>query len=125
MPQTKVIFYQEEPGDAPVVDWFKKLQRSNPKAWSNCLVRVEQLATSGHELRRPASDMLRDGVRELRTKHLKVQYRILYFFHGQNVAVLAHSIIKSGSEVDPDEIDLAVERMKKFKANPKLHTYEE
>lgn len=125
MPQTKVIFYQEEPGCAPVVNWFRKLQKSNPKAWSNCRVRVEQLAAFGHELRRPASDMLRDGIRELRTKHLKVQYRILYFFHGQNIAILAHSIIKRGSEVDFDEIDVAVERMNRFKANPKLHTYEE
>jgi phage-related protein len=125
MPHTKVIFYQESSGNSPVVDWFKKLRKSNPKAWANCFVRVEQLAIDGHELRRPASDMLRDGIRELRAKHIKVQYRILYFFHGQNVAVLAHSIVKPGSEVDADEIETAIERMKKFKANPKLHTYEE
>ncbi|MEH1871881.1 type II toxin-antitoxin system RelE/ParE family toxin [Nostoc sp.] len=41
---------------------------------------MEQLAEYGFELRRPAADLLRDGIYELRAKHVRVQYRILYFF---------------------------------------------
>ena len=125
MPRTKVVFYQERPGDAVVLSWFKRLQKSNPKGWSNCRVRVEQLENFGHELRRPASDGLREGIRELRAKHMRVQFRILYFFYGQNTAVLVHSIIKPGALVDPREIDIAIERMRRFRSNPKLHTYED
>ncbi len=40
-----------------------------------------------------APDYLRDGIYELRAKHIHVQYRILYFFDGQNIAILAHAII--------------------------------
>ncbi|MBW4640803.1 MAG: type II toxin-antitoxin system RelE/ParE family toxin [Gloeocapsa sp. UFS-A4-WI-NPMV-4B04] len=42
---------------------------------------------------------LTDGIYELRAKHIRVQYRILYFFYGQNVAILAHAItrIRRGS----------------------------
>lgn len=125
MPHTRVVFYQEEPGNAPVVSWLMKLKHSDPKGWLNCRTRIEQLATFGHDLRRPASDMLREGIRELRARHLKVQYRILYFFVGQNVAILAHAIIKGGLEVGPEEIEKALVRKSKFLKNPKAHTYEE
>src|SRR5438034_1096232 len=101
MPQTKVVFYRDENGRAPVVDWPKELLGTNEPAFKNCAAAIKELERSGHELRRPISDYLRDGIRELRAKHGHVQYRILYFFNGRNFAVLAHSLIKRGSNV-PD-----------------------
>jgi hypothetical protein len=89
MPRTQVIFYQERDGKAPVLEWLSELKETNAKAWANCRVRIEQLAELGHELRRPAADILRNGIYELRAKQGHVQYRILYFFHGRNVAILA------------------------------------
>jgi|SRR5882724_9921325 len=123
MPKTQVIFYQESEGDAPVVEWLMELQESNAKAWANCRVRIEQLAALGHELRRPAADILRDGIHELRAKQGHVQYRILYFFHGRNVAILAHSLTKE-DEIPNTDIERAIKRKKLFEANPKEHTYE-
>jgi phage-related protein len=123
MPETQVIFYQESEGDAPVVEWLMELQESNAKAWANCRVRIEQLAALGHELRRPAADILRDGIHELRAKQGRVQYRILYFFHGRNVAILAHSLTKE-DEIPNTDIERAIKRKKLFEANPKEHTYE-
>jgi len=90
MPRTRVIFFKDEDGSAPVLEWLKDLQDVNPKAWANCRARIELLNMFGHELRRPAADFLRDGIYELRAKQGHVQYRILYFFHGRNVTVLAH-----------------------------------
>ena len=58
------------------------------------LLESSLLAESGYELRRPAADYLQDGIYELRAKHRNRQYRILYFFHGQNLAILAHAITK-------------------------------
>jgi phage-related protein len=67
---------------------------------------------------------LRDGIYELRASLQGVHYRILYFFHGAIAAVVAHGIVKE-SAVPPKEIDLAIERKKRFDANPAKHRQEE
>ncbi|HTS78080.1 MAG TPA: type II toxin-antitoxin system RelE/ParE family toxin [Bryobacteraceae bacterium] len=48
----------------------------------------------GHELRRPESDFLRDGIYELRVSLGGVHHRILYFFHGATAAVVSHGLEK-------------------------------
>ena len=68
MPVTQVIFYHENDGNARVVDWLRELRRRDPKAWANCLARIELLAQMGHDLRRPAADFLRNGIHELRAR---------------------------------------------------------
>ena len=47
----------------------------------------------------------------------------LVFFHGRNIAVLAHSLTKK-DRVPPVEIERAVGRKQLFERNPKEHTYE-
>lgn len=94
MPDTQVRFYCEKDGTAPVVEWLTELSRRNRKAAEKCLVRIETLRRMGYELRRPIADVLRDGIYELRTRHGTVQCGILYFYHGQNVAILAHALTK-------------------------------
>jgi phage-related protein len=125
MPETRVIFYQDEDGDAPVLDWLDELEREDPKGLLNCLDRIQKLASMGHELRRPLADFLRDGIYELRASHRRVQYRILYFFHGRNIAVVAHAIVKEDSAVPDVDINRAIERQQLFMADPATHTYEE
>lgn len=124
MPTTRVIFFQDEAGHAPVLAWLQELQAENAKAWANCRARIALLSQFGHELRRPAVDFLRDGIYELRAKQGHVQYRILYFFHGRNVAVLSHSLTKEGS-IPPVEIERALKRKRQFEQNPEKHTYAE
>jgi phage-related protein len=125
MPATLILFYQEKEGDAPVVDWLKQLKIKNSKGFANCVGRIRQLQSIGHELRRPSTDYLRDGIYELRAKHRNVQYRILYFFSGKDVAILNHSIIKTTSAVPNKDIELAIKRKKKFEQNPEKHIYRE
>ena len=124
MPRTDVVFYQETEGDVPVLDWLKKLRRSDQQAYAKCIAAIERLAEFGHELRRPLADFLKDGIHELRVRKGRVNYRILYFFHGRDLAVLAHAITKEG-EVPDDDIDRAVRRRKAFASNPAAHTYAE
>lgn len=76
----------------------------------------------GHELRRPEADLLRDGIYELRARLGTVNYRILYFFHGRDITVLAHAIIKE-NEIPNVEINRALERKRIFVANPAAHTF--
>lgn len=125
MPKTHVVFYQEEDGEVPVLQWLMQLVKENRKGYANCVARIKQLADSGYELRRPAADYLRDGIYELRAKHIHVQYRILYFFHGQNVAILAHAITKEEAAVPPIDIERAIARKLLFEENSEAHTYEE
>lgn len=121
MPQTRLLFFQDAAGFAPVWEWLKELRVANAKAYAKCVVRIRRLAEMGHELRRPEADLLRDGIYELRARLGTVNYRILYFFHGRNVAVLAHAITKE-DEIPITEINRAVERKRLFAAAPTAHT---
>ena len=123
VPKAQVIFYQDEGGDAPVLEWLKALLKQDRKSYANCVARIQQLASTGYELRRPAADYLRDGIYELRAKHIHVQYRIL--FDGQNIAILAHAITKDTDQVPIADIDRAIRRKRLFEKNPNIHTYEE
>jgi ribosome-binding protein aMBF1 (putative translation factor) len=75
VPETRVVFYQEEESEVPVLEWLTRLLKEDRKGYANCVARIKQLAASGYELRRPAADYLRDGIYELRAKHIHVQYR--------------------------------------------------
>lgn len=121
MPKTNVVFYQEEDGSVPILEWLDSLQL---KALDKCTVRIERLRELGHELRRPEADFLRDGIYELRVGLQHVNYRILYFFHGRTAAVVSHGLVKE-AEVPAKEIEKAIERKRKFEKNPRVHTYEE
>jgi hypothetical protein len=125
VPKTHVVFYQEESGEVAVLEWLTRLLKEDRKGYANCVARIKQLAASGYELRRPVADYLRDGIYELRAKHIHVQYRILYFFHGQNVAILAHAITKEEAAVPPIDIERALSRKLLFEENPEVHTYVE
>jgi hypothetical protein len=124
MPRTRVVFFQEAPGHVPVVDWLRELRRRDSKVYAKCVAAIERLAELGHELRRPLADLLRDGIYELRPKSGHVNYRILYFFHGRSVAVLANGLTKE-RRVPPAEIDRAIARRRMFEEDPDGHTYEE
>lgn len=121
MPKSRVVIYCEGGGSAPFVEWFKDLPNH---AKDKVLVRIERLRDLGHELRRPEADFLRDGIHELRATSRGVHYRVLYFFHGQIAAVLAHGLVKAKAVPDRD-IDLAIRRKLLFEADPSKHTLEE
>ena len=106
MPKTRVALYREEDGSCPFIEWFDNLPA---KVQDKCYLRLERLREMGHELRVSLGG---------------VHHRILYFFHGAVAAVVSHGLAKE-RVVPPKEIDRAVERKKRFEANPAKHTYEE
>jgi len=120
MPETTVVLYAEDDGSAPLLNW---LDRQQSKVQDKCLVKIERLAELGYELRRPDADSLRDGVYELRVRHGRVNYRMLYFFH-ERMAVISHGLTKERVVPDTD-IDLAITRKSRFAQDPQKHTYEE
>jgi phage-related protein len=124
MPRTDVVFYQESEADVPVLDWLKELRRSDQRAYEICVAAIQRLVEFGHELRRPLADILRDGIYELRMHKGRVNYRILYFFHGRNLAILAHALTKE-NKVPRADIERAIRRKKAFEADPVKHSYSE
>jgi phage-related protein len=117
---TEVVFYAEDDGSAPALEWLDSLPE---KVRDKFIVRVERLAECGSELRRPEADLLRDGIYELRARHMHVNYRMLYFFCAGR-AVLSHGLTKE-DEVPFQDIERAVKRRVNFEASPDRHTYTE
>ena len=110
MPQTRVVFYREDDGTVPLLNWLDEL---GPKATVKCRLRLERLKQLGHELRRPEADYLRDGIYELRVSLQGRQYRILYFFHGKRV-IVTHGFFKKTAAVPEEELARAQRWMDDF-----------
>ena len=107
-----------------MLDWLNRLRKTNPRAYETCIAAIERLALFGHELRRPLADFLRDGIHELRIRKGRVNYRILYFFHGRGLAVLGHALTKE--DVLPEaDIERCIRRKRAFESAPEAHTYSE
>lgn len=120
MPNVEVVLFQEDDGSIPLRDWLDALP---VKARVKCLQRLNLLSELGHELRRPHAEYLEGtDLYELRVRHFRVQYRMLYFFHGQEATILSHGFSKEG-KIPPGEIALATERMTRFRANPGRHAF--
>ena len=120
MPMTKVVFYKEDDGSVPLIDWLSILE---PRAVVKCRVKLQRLAELGHELRRPEADYLRDGIYELRIVFGSINYRLLYFYHGQEAAVVSHGLAKE-RRVPLREISKAVERKQRYETAPREHRAE-
>ena len=70
------------------------------------------------------ADYLEEDIYELRIRRGRGNYRILYFFHGQNIAILAHGLVKE--DVIPQaDLTRAIKRKEAFLKDPEKHTYEE
>lgn len=120
MPETEVVFFAEEEGSAPALEWLDGLPEA---VRDRFIVRIERLAALGSALHRPEADFLRYGVYELRVRHRRSNYRLLYFFSGRR-AVLSHGLVKE-SDVPDREIECALARRAAFEQNEAKHTYVE
>jgi phage-related protein len=123
MPATRVVFYQELDGAVPVFDWLKQLRKRDRRAFTKCRLRITRLEASGHELRRPEADYLRDGIWELRIRSGRVHFRLLYFHHRERVCVVAHGLTKQDRVPDRD-IDIALARKALYELAPEARRHE-
>lgn len=121
MPQVEVLIYREDDESEPLTDWLATLP---PQAQDRCLARLALLGERGHELRRPNAENLGSGLYELRVKFYRINYRMLYFFHGRDIAVVSHGLAKERA-VPRREIELALERKRKFEQDPERHASRE
>ena len=106
MPKTYVLFFAEEDGSVPILEWLDRLEN---KVQDKCIIKIERLEEKGYELHCPDADLLRDKIHELRVSLKGIQYRIFYFFFGKD-AVITHGIVKK-DKVPDREIELTIQRM--------------
>ena len=123
MPRCQTIFYQEDDGTIPGLDWLRAMGRRDLRVVQKLQARIERLEELGHELRRPEGDFLRDGIHELRARLGNTNFRLLYFFDGRTVAILVHGLTKE-ADVPDSEIHLALERKRRYERDPSKHRYE-
>lgn len=100
----KVIYYETEDGQCPVQEFIDSRKISNQ---AKILSIITELEDKGPNLPRPYSDILRDGIHELRTKLSGDEVRTLYFFCYKRYIILTHSFIKNQDEVPKAEIERA------------------
>ena len=120
MPRVDVLYFQESSQAVPLIQWLTHLP---PRARQKCLARLQRLEEWGHELRRPESDYLRDGIYELRASYQGVHYRMLYFFHGRRAVVVSHGLVKERA-VPVREIEVALKCKQLFESDPHTHGFQ-
>ena len=122
MSETTLVIYQQSNALVPLLDWLDKLPW---KVKYKCLVKVDRLGRLGRELRRPDCDYLEAGIRELRIRKSRVNYRILYAFipRSQNAVLLSHGCTKEKA-VPAKEIERAKQNLENYMADPAGHTYQ-
>jgi phage-related protein len=91
VPRVQLLLFKEDDGSVRVLEWLDELPA---KIQDKCAARIRRLRDCGHELRRPEADYLRDGIYELRVRYQQVNYRLLFFFHGNQVVVLTLGLTK-------------------------------
>lgn len=117
MSPTRILFFVADDLTVPVADWLDGLV---PKVRDKLLARLKRLRDLGHELRRPESDYLRDGLHELRVRFGHTNYRIVYFFFENRAVVLAHGLTKE-REIPLRDIQIALARRTRVLENPTAH----
>jgi len=96
-----VEFYRTERGYEPARAFVESLDiraRAKVTRW------LGMLEEKGPALPRPYADALDGPIRELRVGCGRLEIRLLYFFHGRTVIVVAHGFLKKTRAVPVDEI---------------------
>jgi phage-related protein len=122
MPVTTVHFYQESEGKAPVLEWLKEVRANKQDVTTKFKARIKALRERGIELDMPISEHLSDGIFQLRFNVGRVNYRFLYFFHGADVAIVAHCLTKE-KKVPQKDIEIAKDHRANYVSNPEKCTY--
>lgn len=99
-----IIYYETAKEECPVEDFINSRSMNNRVKILNWL---EQLEIQGPNLPRPYTDLLEDGIHELRIKLSGEQIRIIYFFCFKEFIILTHAFRKNTDKVPKIEIGKA------------------
>jgi hypothetical protein len=106
-----VDYYKAKNGDCPIEEFVNSSTESNQTKILGWFGKLEE---EGPNLPRPYSDLLRDGIHELRIRLSGNQTRVLYFFCYQKHIILTHDFNKNTQKVPEAEIEKALSIRKEF-----------
>ena len=107
----KIIYYEDDKGYSEVLNFIDSLSENEQV---KLLSWISILEEKGPNLPRPYSDLLQDGIHELRIKLSGKQVRILYFFCYKEFIILSNKFIKTTQKVPDKEISKSIDIRKKF-----------
>jgi phage-related protein len=100
------IFFKSEVGNEPVRDW---LRQRIPAAARRTIGTDIKTVQATWPIDKPLVDSLGDGLREVRSTHDKVEYRVIFMLDG-NTMVLLHGFVKTTQKTRKIDIEAARKR---------------
>lgn len=101
------IFFRTESGNEPVRDWLRDEISADARKTIGADIRTVQATWP---IGKPLVDSLGDGLREVRSSHDKVEYRVIFVVDDGKM-VLLHAFRKKSQKTKKADIELARERM--------------
>jgi len=100
------VFYKTEAGNEPVRDWLKEGVPAEARRAIGTDIKTVQATWP---IDKPLVDSLGHGLREVRSTHDKVEYRVIFILDGSTM-VLLHGFVKTTKRTRKGDIDIALER---------------
>jgi phage-related protein len=104
-----IYYFIDERGKNPVKEFIEKLPL---KEQAKIFAYLGELRKQGHNLRRPMSDYLYEGIYELRPR----DSRIFYFFSLHEVVILLHAIRKKTDKIPGGDMQICLKRKNQVEA---------
>jgi phage-related protein len=100
------IFFKTDRGNEPVRDWLKDDIPAGARKTIGTDIKTVQATWP---IDKPLVDFLGHGLREVRSTHDKVEYRVIFALD-ENTMVLLHGFVKTTKKTRKSDIDIALER---------------
>ena len=110
--QLPVTFYKTKAGNDPVVEWFRKLGKSDRRLIGLDLLRVQENWPIGM----PVCRSLGKGLWEVRSNLTDNRISRVLFFLGTSEICVVHGFIKKTQAAPKPDLDLARKRMKEMQS---------
>jgi phage-related protein len=100
------IFFKNEAGNEPVRDWLKDEVPAEARKTIGTDIKTVQATWP---IDKPLVDSLGNGLREVRSTHDKIEYRVIFIVDGSTM-VLLHGFAKASKKTRKADVDVALAR---------------
>ncbi len=113
MKKITVLFYENQNGKKPVLDWLKSLRKDDRKSIGEVIKKVEY----GFPIGMPTCKKLDNGLYEVRSNIADGKIARVIFVIISNYMILLHGFIKKAQKIPKEDIKLALKRKKDIKCD--------
>lgn len=117
----EIVIFKNKDNSVPFIEWFNDISKHDPRIPAKIRATLQILQEHGFKLRRPVADYLRDNIYELRIRLGRINYRVFYSFHDNEIVLLTGCVKEA--KVPENEINKAIRMLELYKSNPKRCRY--